>query len=701
MKWIIEDINQNKRKADISLDTKKTDMSCHSKSTKSGSETVIEASTLNQLDKFQWKTIGADIDVFGPNASVDDGYLMMQELEAVDVIYEQNSSGGKQVKFKKIEQSDRKAKKTQKKPKNSQKAGASKKSQNIYANEIETNYAVLSDSWHALGIHDKILENLSRLGFSEPTDIQNLAIQKAVLEHKDILGAAETGSGKTLSFAIPIVNWLAERDISQDLGLVGLILTPTRELAIQVRDHIHKICHGTCINLSVLIGGMSMQKQKRILAKRPHIIVATPGRLYQWISDEDRAMKYLSEMHKTLKFFVLDEADRMVEKGHFEDLDKIISFLKPKKVVQEWVSKDGTPQFHENPKTIAIDTVKRQTFVFSATLTKNFEEWSGNASKKGKSIEVDKREMMLKKLMQKLDFHSKPCVIDLTSKQVTARNLVERKISCLKNQKDIILFYLLKKYTGKSIVFVNSIDGIRRLSSILSILKINVISIHAQIEQKKRLKRLDRFRMDKNAVLLASDVAARGLDIPSVDNVIHYQLPRTTDIYVHRSGRTARANNGGISVLLCCPEEIRYYRMICSMLQKVDGLNDFPVDVFLMDKLKPAVNLAIEIDRLQHQIQKKRFNSSWLKKTAEEMDIEIEDEDLLREIQMEEDIVESKPSKKQISGKLNSLKNELKQLLEQPYIEMGMAKELMKSTQDQVKAVLGSKKIKLLDQVGK
>ena len=171
--------------------------------------------------------------------------------------------------------------------------------------------------------------------------------------------------------------------------------------------------------------------------------------------------------------------------------------------------------------------------------------------------------------MKKIEFKdSTPTYVNLSKAQVTAKGVHESKIDCVKKEKDLMLYYVLCRYEGKTIVFVNSIDAIRRLVPILSHLFENVYGLHAEMQQKQRLKNLDRFKSTDNAILIASDVASRGLDIPLVDHVIHYQLPRAADIYVHRSGRTGRGQGEGVSIMLRSPEEVSLYKKICFALKK-------------------------------------------------------------------------------------------------------------------------------------
>lgn len=214
---------------------------------------------------------------------------------------------------------------------------------------------------------------------------------------------------------------------------------------------------------------------------------------------------------------------------------------------------------------------KRQNFIFSATLTlvhaipdylriKN----AGRRKKKFESVSADEK---LKQFIEGLGI-SQPKIVDITKQQGTAEKLTECRIVCDLQEKDYYLYYFLQQHPGRTIVFCNSIDCVRRLANLFSLLGCQPLPLHANMIQKQRLKNLERFRDVADALLIATDVAARGLDIPRVDHVIHYQVPRTSENYIHRSGRTARANTEGITVLLMEPTEMRYYNKICKTLNR-------------------------------------------------------------------------------------------------------------------------------------
>lgn len=202
--------------------------------------------------------------------------------------------------------------------------------------------------------------------------------------------------------------------------------------------------------------------------------------------------------------------------------------------------------------------------MFSATLVTNFNESLKGENPSEKSDKQKSKELkaMLKMLVNKIQMVKEPKLFDLTTKAVTADNLFESKIFCSISEKDAYLYYFSCKYQGRTLVFSNSIDCVRRLTNLFRLLKREPLHLHANMDQKQRLKNLERFNANENSLLIASDVAARGLDIPKVMHVIHYQVPRSTEIYVHRSGRTARTINEGLSVMLVAPEEIGAYKKL-------------------------------------------------------------------------------------------------------------------------------------------
>lgn len=445
-------------------------------------------------------------------------------------------------------------------------------------------------------------------GFKEPTEIQRLTLPSAIMGRKDILGAAETGSGKTLAFGIPILNGILEFrkgvvgkfrkykpvvitptdssnnmkkknnkdrdnltpppdeinnfpiesetesiDVEQDDNLnkplYALILTPTRELAVQIKDHLIVAAKYTGIKIAAIFGGLAVVKQERILKKCPEIVVATPGRLWELLKEGNKHLNKLDNIN----FLVIDETDRMVEKGHFDELKLLLNRLNA----------------DVEKKT------QRQNFVFSATLTFVHELPNYIKNRKHK-MQNQTSQQKLQSLIQHLGIQQ-PKIVDITKTQnvngidvgsITVQGLTECRITCEHHQKDLYLYYFLLRHPGRTIVFCNSIDCVRRLAQLFNILNCQPRPLHAHMNQKQRLKNLEKFTNISTALLIATDVAARGLDIPNVQHVIHYQIPRSGENYVHRSGRTARGNKEGITVLFVEPTEAKAYTKLCKTLGK-------------------------------------------------------------------------------------------------------------------------------------
>ncbi|KAL7322355.1 ATP-dependent RNA helicase [Mucor circinelloides] len=515
-------------------------------------------------------------------------------------------------------------------------------------------------AWKDLNLCESVVNALKYNNFTAPTPIQENSLPLA-MDGRDIIGSAETGSGKTLAFGIPIINYLATHPARE--GLAGLILTPTRELAIQVRDHIDKMSVFSNVRVVAIVGGMSIQKQERLVKQKPDIIVATPGRLWEIFSNNPEYM----DMLKHIKFLVLDEADRMLEKGHFEELTSLLNTLSTKRQdTTEWPEEvdQGTTK-----KTLPQDVGKHQTFIYTATLSKDLRF---NVKAKKKKLPV-KATNTMEDLLRRIEFADEdPALVDMTSENVVASRLLEAKIDCVNTDKDLYVYYFVTRYPGRTIVFVNSIDAIRRLVPIFKLLNVEVLGLHAQMQQKQRLKSLDRFKANPKAVLVASDVAARGLDIPLVDHVIHYQLPRSGEIYVHRSGRTARANRDGVSLLLCGPEEMKIYQKLCQTLRKNKDYPTFPVDLNILRAMTERVKLAAEIDSIQHQESKQTHEVNWMRNMAKEMDVDF-DEDTMQGKgyqKSEEELHKGKV-------KAQSLKNKLSHLLKQPILPAGVSMKFL------------------------
>ena len=640
---------------------------------------------LGDSDDLGWKPVNCS-----STTTMDDfgGFSMLEELDDVDVIYEDVESGGRLIKLQKT--SNPPAKPEPQKPAIIEKSKTAKSNMKAQKNneefEPELDLEMDMSAWGMIKLNPDLVKGLRLMKFQQPTDIQMRVIPPAIHKRRDIIGAAETGSGKTLAYGLAVLHGLLNRESQEnEEGLPALILAPTRELAVQISNHLLKAAIFTSINVVSILGGMSLQRQKRLLSQKPDIIVATPGRFCQWMSEEDDG-GYLSQLHKSVRFLVLDEADRMVEKGHFKDLTDILKALEPPKVFKQWddetfelLQENKDVELSENVENGSVK-VDRQTFVFSATMVRPEMLKSKGMDKS----EIDESlESLLKSQITFYDKHEgRPLIVNLSSASLTAATLVESRIECLKDEKDLYVYYFLTRYPGRTIVFVNTIECIKRLKFILEALRVRVFPLHAHMQQRQRLLHLDRFKTTENAILLASDVASRGLDIPNVDHVIHYHMPRTADLYVHRSGRTARAKLGGISVMLCAPEELKSYKMICKLLNKPGGIPIFAMDDkhLVWAPLAQRVELAQEISRVLHSGQKSNEEDQWLRRMTKDMESDFDDSEFMSSASMgknsktKKQVVDEEDSaamSQKVKATLNRLKQQLKQLMSRPILHTG------------------------------
>ncbi|PQE07618.1 hypothetical protein CJF30_00007382 [Rutstroemia sp. NJR-2017a BBW] len=484
--------------------------------------------------------------------------------------------------------------------------------------------------WVALDLSSQIVSALSRLKFSKPTPIQTEAIPQ-IIEGHDVVGKAATGSGKTLAFGIPIVEkWLelyGELDEDElkktSRPPIALILSPTRELAHQLTEHITAVCNGlpTSPYVAAVTGGLSVQKQQRQLTKAD-IVVGTPGRLWEVISSSNQ----LSASFRQIKFLVIDEADRLLTEGHFKEAEEILNAL-------DRVHDDEDDDAEEE-----AGLPSRQTLVFSATFHKGLQQ---KLAGKGKQALMDDSQSM-EYLLKKLNFREdKPKFVDVNPISQMAANLKEGMVECGGEEKDLYLYSLLLHHPNqRTLIFTNSIHSVRRLTPMLQNLNIPAHALHSQMIQKARMRSIERFSSGKfnGSVLVATDVAARGLDIGGVQLVIHYHLPRTADMYVHRSGRTARAAASGSSILLCGPEEVAGTRRLVAKVHAQNALagegkkskfyiRSLDIDRKVVARLKPRVTLAKKIADSALAKEKKGHDDDWVKNAAEELGVDYDSEE--------------------------------------------------------------------------
>eukprot|EP00467_Chlorarachnion_reptans_P007952 CAMPEP_0114521558 /NCGR_PEP_ID=MMETSP0109-20121206/20247_1 /TAXON_ID=29199 /ORGANISM="Chlorarachnion reptans, Strain CCCM449" /LENGTH=780 /DNA_ID=CAMNT_0001702665 /DNA_START=142 /DNA_END=2484 /DNA_ORIENTATION=- len=551
---------------------------------------------------------------------------------------------------------------------------------------------VRKSAWRTeLKLCDEVARAMCAKGFKTPTPIQSKCVPLAGAGGKDIVAAAPTGSGKTLAFCLPILHWLhsmaaaaASASASSSSTspppstpsprLAALILTPTRDLATQILGHFRSAARFTKgVKAELIVGGLSNQKQERVLSKRPQVVIGTPGRIWELMSGGN---EHLTEL-KGLRFLVLDEADRMLEKGHFRDLNTIIHLIKSQTKVK--AGGDGA-RGGEKEKLSRRQTRKKQkasysvqTLLFSATMTIEASGREVNNSKKRlKKGLGDKPVNMIAELKKRLPFRAPPVVVDLSKTKghnKLAKGVTDYVVECVDQEKDVYLYYFLTLNPGKTLVFVNSISCLRRVSAILSILKLtNLYSMHAKMQQRQRLKSLERFRTHDNAVLIASDVAARGLDVKGVQFIVNYQLPRSAEVYIHRCGRTGRAAEEGVSFSLIGPSDQKPYRKICSVMGRQD-IPEYPLESRFLRQIKQRISLALKIDAILSKRNKRKSNNDWFRKNAKLMDIDLDDDLLDDDEEDQEARVEQ--------GKCKQMQAALDRMLKEPLVAQGINRNFL------------------------
>ena len=366
-----------------------------------------------------------------------------------------------------------------------------------------------ASGFYGLGIAPALMEILHRLHFRTPTPIQTQAIPVA-MEGKDLVGIAQTGTGKTLAFGVPMLQRLAQ------VKAQGLVVLPTRELALQVDEMLRKVGHGLGLRTAVLIGGAAIGPQVEALKKNPHIIIATPGRLIDHLSQKTVRLD-------RVKIVVLDEADRMLDMGFLPQIQRILSALP-----------------HE-----------RQTMLFSATMPVEI-------------MEVAHRYMRL------------PVRVEIAPSGTTVEQVTHELFIVPREHKADLLAKLLKAHPGSTLVFTRTKYGARRVVRQVRALGIAAAEIHSNRSLAQRREALEGFKAGTYRVLVATDIASRGLDVVGIELVLNYDLPSTSEDYVHRIGRTARAGAGGHAITFAMPEERSEVRAIERLIQKPLPVSQVP-----------------------------------------------------------------------------------------------------------------------------
>ena len=342
--------------------------------------------------------------------------------------------------------------------------------------------------FYGLGIAPGLLKRIKALGFVHPTPIQFKAIPIAT-SGEDVVGIAQTGSGKTLAFAIPMLQQISKTN------KMGLVLLPTRELAVQVEETFRKVAGPTGLRTAIIIGGTNPKPQIRQLKAKPHVIVATPGRLIDHVENRRISLNNVSML-------VLDEADRMLDMGFAPQLDRIL-------------------------KNMPDD---RQTMLFSATMP-------------------DEIAKIARKYMQK------PLRIEVAKSGTTVDTIDQEVYVVPRSEKMDLLEKLLHQYKGSVLIFSRTKHGAAKIARKIRKQGHSADEIHSNRSQNQRQKALKRFASGRYRILVATDIAARGIDVDDIELVLNFDLPEQIDDYVHRIGRTGRAGRSGKAISFAAPEQ--------------------------------------------------------------------------------------------------------------------------------------------------
>jgi superfamily II DNA/RNA helicase len=368
----------------------------------------------------------------------------------------------------------------------------------------------LDNDFSGLGLSAKVTEAVAAAGYTKPTDIQAQAIPH-VLQKKDIIGIAQTGTGKTASFVLPMLT-LLESGRARARMPRTLILEPTRELAAQVHENFEKYGKNHRLSVALLIGGVSFEEQNKKLDRGADVLIATPGRM---LDQFERGRILLSGVD----ILVIDEADRMLDMGFIPDIERICSLLPP----------------------------RRQTLFFSATMPPEIQKLTTRFLRDPIKIEVARQNSTAETIDQKL--------ARVSNKPEEKRDALRRLIRG-------------EAHLTNAIIFCNRKRDVATLARSLARHGFNAGGLHGDMDQKSRTETLDSFRSGKLTFLIASDVAARGLDIPAVSHVFNFDVPTHAEDYIHRIGRTGRAGRAGTAITLATPSDGKYIDAIVKLIQR-------------------------------------------------------------------------------------------------------------------------------------
>ncbi|SNT34800.1 ATP-dependent RNA helicase RhlE [Ekhidna lutea] len=362
-------------------------------------------------------------------------------------------------------------------------------------------------SFNSLGLSDPLLKAISKKGYTEPSPIQSKVIP-VILEKKDVIASAQTGTGKTAGFTLPILQLLSDGQQFRKRPVRSLILTPTRELAAQIYDNVRAYSAYMDIRSAVIFGGVKANPQIAALRNGVEVLIATPGRLLDLYNQQALSL------HK-VEILVLDEADRMLDMGFQRDINRILDLLPP----------------------------RRQNLLFSATFSKE-----------------------IKRLANK--FMHSPQYVEATPENTTVEKINQQVYRVDKKRKtDLILDLIAGGRWQQVLVFTRTKHGANRLAEKMVKADISAAAIHGNKSQAARTKALDGFKKGNVRVLVATDIAARGLDIPLLPHVVNFELPNIPEDYVHRIGRTGRAGASGVALSLVSLDEMDYLRDIEKLIE--------------------------------------------------------------------------------------------------------------------------------------
>ncbi|MBP3358595.1 MAG: DEAD/DEAH box helicase [Opitutales bacterium] len=399
-----------------------------------------------------------------------------------------------------------------------------------------------------LGLSEKILRAVENAGYEKPSPIQQMAIP-SILKGRDIFGCAQTGTGKTAAFALPIMQMLDERgNYPQPMQFRALILTPTRELAEQIASNISVFGKGMDFSICKAYGGVSLNPQIKILANGVDILVATPGRLLDLF-----AQKKLN--FGGVEYLVLDEADRMLDMGFIKDIKKICTAL---------------------PK-------ERQSMLFSATLSTEIESLAKGIVRNPERISVSPDKPTVEKISQKIAY------IELENKFALLEKMMKARIS--------------KQDDSLALIFCRTKHGANKLAKRLCRIGLNADAIHGNKSQSARQNALNRFKRRETRILVATDIAARGIDVKDMSLVVNFDLPEEAETYVHRIGRTARAEADGEAISFCTTDDAHLLRAIIKFIKKeIATLVDNP---YHSNSAEKASNLKTILSNKAQSVAKK------------------------------------------------------------------------------------------------